>query len=265
MALPNHSHPNRIPLFPAPPSGSPVKPKLDDQFYKEFSRAIELSKADIRLRDASPHSHFNSNQPRVSSGHSDGGQWTSSGEGRASSEYLGRNGAQPVALPGQVMSDADPDPVRVWSQYAQAGVGQNSQNPAVERTKDILTDILLGVNRRVAAEAQSNPISARLYGIFVHRDFANAVRAQDLPGIGRDGVEQSFNGLGEIVRYGLDASIRTDIVLRDRSGRIIAIFDVKTGNAAMAPATAKRYRRHTQVGPEVPIIILHAVRGAGLW
>jgi hypothetical protein len=73
MALPNHSHPNRIPLFRAPPSGSPVKPKLDDQFYKEFSRAIELSKADIRLRDASPHSHFNSNQPRVSAGHSDGG------------------------------------------------------------------------------------------------------------------------------------------------------------------------------------------------
>jgi hypothetical protein len=199
------------------------------------------------------------------SGHSDGGQWTSAGNGGVSPDRAVSDQSAHFTSSNDVMSDESADQPTVWSKYAQAGIDHNSQNAAVERTKVMLTDILIGVNRRVAADARRDPISAQLYGINVHKAFADAVRAQDLPGIGRVGVEQSFNGLGEIVRYGLDACIRTDIVLRDRKGHIIAIFDVKTGRAAMTPATEKRYRRHTDVGPEVPIIILHAVRGAGLW
>ena len=102
------------------------------------------------------------------------------------------------------------------------------------------------------------------YGIRVHTEFARAVRDQNLPGIGKAGVEQSFGSDQEIKRYGYDGSIRTDVVLRNGSGDIIAIFDVKTGNAIMEPATEAKYRHHTKVGPDVPIIIMHAVRGAGL-
>jgi hypothetical protein len=164
------------------------------------------------------------------------------------------------------MSDETPDPPRVWSQYAQAGIGHNSQDPAVERTEKILTDVLLYANQRVIARLKGSPVAPWLYGIMVHTEFAHAVRVLNLPGIGRDRVEQSFNSLGKIVRYGMDGSIRTDVVLRDRSGdQIIAIFDVKTGNAIMEPATETKYRLHTKVGPDVPIIILLAVRGTGLW
>ena len=60
-----------------------------------------------------------------------------------------------------------------------------------------------------------------------------------------------------------DGSIRTDVVLRNEQGHIIAIYDVKTGNATMAPAKEAKIRAYTCVGREVPLIILHAVRGVG--
>ena len=52
--------------------------------------------------------------------------------------------------------------------------------------------------------------------------------AMDLPGIGKDGVEQSFK-LEDVVNYGVAGSIRTDVVLRDAGDRVMAIYDVKTG------------------------------------
>ena len=88
-----------------------------------------------------------------------------------------------------------------------------------------------------------------LYGVTVHAEFARAVRAKNLPGIGLDGVEQSFDWTG-FVRYGLDGSIRTDVVLRNKKGDIIAIFDVKTGNAIMTPAREAKMRAYTRVGRE---------------
>jgi hypothetical protein len=44
-------------------------------------------------------------------------------------------------------------------------------------------------------------------------------------------VEQSFDELGP-TGYGQPGSIRTDVILRNAQGVIIAIFDVKTGAAA---------------------------------
>ena len=264
MTLPRSGSSNRMPLFGAPPSGSPVRQKLDDQFYREFSRAVELAKADIRLRDASAHSHFNPNQPRVSAGHSDGGQWTSAGRGSAPSDSV--DGFPVNRLSDRrVMSDEDFDPPRVWSQYAQVGTPRTSDLATIERIQGILSDTLLSVNKRVSARVRGTSVAPWLYGINVHTEFAHAVRALDLPGIGRAGVEQSFDINGKIARYGLDGTIRTDVVLRNRNNDIIAIFDVKTGNAIMEPATEARYRLQTKVGPEVPIFILHAVRGLGLY
>ncbi len=120
--------------------------------------------------------------------------------------------------------------------------------------------ILIQVNGAVSA--RRDPLSARLYGVIVHAEFARAVRARNLPGIGTVGVEQSFDPDG-LARYGLDGSIRTDVVLRNEQRQIIAIYDVKTGNATMEPAREAKIRAYTRVGREVPVIILHAVRGLG--
>src|SRR5216684_5807028 len=120
--------------------------------------------------------------------------------------------------------------------------------------------ILIQVNGAVST--RRDPLSARLYGVIVHAEFARAVRARNLPGIGTVGVEQSFDPDG-LARYGLDGSIRTDVVLRNEQRQIIAIYDVKTGNATMEPAREAKIRAYTRVGREVPVIILHAVRGLG--
>ncbi len=48
----------------------------------------------------------------------------------------------------------------------------------------------------------------------------------NIPGIGKDGIEQSFS-LGDLVRYGLSDSIRTDALLRnDQTGEILAVWDI---------------------------------------
>jgi hypothetical protein len=64
-----------------------------------------------------------------------------------------------------------------------------------------------------------------------------------------------------LARYGMDGSIRTDVVLGDDDNKIIAIYDVKTGGATMRPARAVEIREYTKVGPDVSIFILHAVKG----
>jgi hypothetical protein len=84
-------------------------------------------------------------------------------------------------------------------------------------------------------------VAANLFGIQVHVDFGRRIKALDLPGIGVDGVEQSFS-LRDLARYGAVNSIRTDVYLRNRDGIPIAIYDVKTGNAKLSPARIKELR-----------------------
>jgi len=72
-------------------------------------------------------------------------------------------------------------------------------------------------------------MSVLFYGICVHRDFANAVRAQDLPGIGRDGVEQSFNGLGEIVRYDLTQASEPTLCCATEADGLLQYLTSKRG------------------------------------
>lgn len=48
--------------------------------------------------------------------------------------------------------------------------------------------------------SEMGPGSGNLYGFAVHFQFAKAVRELDLPGIGRNGIEESFS-LGDTVRY----------------------------------------------------------------
>jgi len=209
-------------------------------------------------------SHFNRDQPRVPAGHTDGGQWTSGGGGNV--RYPAALGA--VQGSGRlILSDVTPDGIRAWAQYAEAKDRDEVQNKTdadsaaeaalVERTTAILHYVVLLVSSVIARRPGS---SAQTYGTNVHTAFAEAVRKMNLPGIGQIGVEQSFDKDG-LASYGADGSIRTDVVLRNPKGVIIAIYDLKTGNAIIRPSRAKELRTLTGAGPDVPVMELHSVRG----
>jgi hypothetical protein len=101
------------------------------------------------------------------------------------------------------------------------------------------------------------PGSGPIFGIHAHLEFAKRVRALNIPGIRTEGVEQSFD-LGDVVRYGLEGSVRTDVVLRDRSGIPIAVYDLKTGNAKLTPSRVREIR--DAVGRrDIPVIELRYV------
>ena len=70
------------------------------------------------------HSHFNPDQPRVPKGHHDGGQWSRGGSGFQRLAAIG------AAQAGDrlIMSDASPDGIRVWTQYAEAKDKDEVQN-----------------------------------------------------------------------------------------------------------------------------------------
>lgn len=111
-------------------------------------------------------------------------------------------------------------------------------NDRIDTTSDRLLDIAQETIDEIG------PGSGKAYGILVHKRFADKVRALDLPGIGKDGVEQSFS-LGDTVRYGLDGSVRTDIALREgrtRATRVISVWDLKTGSARLNPRRVREIR-----------------------
>jgi hypothetical protein len=148
------------------------------------------------------------------------------------------------------MTDAYPEPLVSGAQYAQV-VQQNNailRNPRIDRTTERLLSILTETVESLGAG--SGPI----FGIQAHFEFAKRVRALNIPGIRTEGVEQSFD-LGDIVRYGLEGSVRTDVVLRDRFGTPIAVYDLKTGNAMLSPSRVKELRAAVGV-PNIPVIEL---------
>jgi hypothetical protein len=146
--------------------------------------------------------------------------------------------------------------VRPGAQYATTidlG-GKSSGDPRVDRTSKALEDILT----KVADEMPDG--AGPVYGIAVHFAFANAVRAAELLGIGRDDVEQSFDEK-KIVRYALDGSVRTDISLWDESHtKVIAIYDLKTGNATLSTARRLQLRSNVPGGFDAHVIVLRIRR-----
>lgn len=156
------------------------------------------------------------------------------------------------------MSDAYPEPLIPEAQYAQV-VQQNNailRNPRIDRTTERLLSILTETVESLGAG--SGPI----FGIQAHLEFAKRVKALNIPGIREEGVEQSFS-LGDAARYGAAGSIRTDIVLRDRSGIPIAVYDLKTGNAKLTPSRVREIR--DGVGrPNIPVIELRYVDGTAV-
>jgi len=236
---------------------------------------------------------YDPNQPRVPAGHSDGGQWTSVGGPHARAietrfepsdqrtfafdnsrdrvrsdvdgkrnfllaNYLGRvEQSDQASVEVQHIRSDGVETDSAWRQYAELGRLSKEDERAVEETTKFLSNVLARVNQLVSLRPG---LTARLHGIAVHTEFAAAVKALNLPGIGALGVEQSFHPLG-FARYGKRGSIRTDVVLRNTKGIIIAIYDVKTGDAEMRPSTKERFREYTKVAPDVQIFILRARRG----
>jgi hypothetical protein len=217
--------------------------------------ALRVKRALMRFEELRRKAGFNPNQPRVPAGNPGGGQWTRVDGGGTARVRLADAGG---ALPSPVMSDASPDPIIPGAQYAQTHITINPEALTGRSTIDDTTKTLAKTLARVVDILPEG--SGALYGIAVHTAFANAVRAQQLPGIGFFDVETTFS-LEDGARYGSKHSIRTDVVLRNEIGDIIAIYDVKTGGRGVDPARAAELRAKTRTGPEVPIIELSLRRG----
>jgi hypothetical protein len=82
-----------------------------------------------------------------------------------------------------------------------------------------------------------------------------------LPGVS---VETTFSIDRENAPFGFKGSIRTDAVLRNEIGDVIAIYDVKSGGARIELWRARELRTKTGAGPNVPIIEMHVIRGLRL-
>lgn len=98
------------------------------------------------------------------------------------------------------------------------------------------------------------PGRGSLYGTHVHTETANILREMNIPGIGREGIEQSFS-FGDLVRYGFNGSVRTDAILRnEQSGEILAVWDIKTGNERLYPSRVAEIRRNLNISDDIPVI-----------
>jgi hypothetical protein len=200
-------------------------------------------------------SHYNPNQPRVPAGHPDGGQWTSESGGAAH------------------ISAFQPTPT--WSELLTGGASGNLASPNVQQvvlhvdmsngmtgisTIDETTKALTEILARTFETMEWVGLSPARFGTALHVAFALQVRFAGLPGIGPGDVETTFS-LEPDAGYGSRGSIRTDVVLRNAAGEIIAVYDVKTGNADLSPRRVREILEKTQAAPGTPIIQLHLTRG----
>lgn len=174
-------------------------------------------------RDHERKANFDPNQPRVPANNPGGGRWTSLGgvQVTTSEDFL-------------------------------TGIS------TIDDTSQALSETLVGVMETMDFIPDSTP---QLYGMAVHSVFAASVRFQDMPGIGFWDVERTFSLEDNDPRYGLAGSIRTDVVLRNEQGEIIAIYDVKTGDRPLSHARADELRTKTRAAPNTPVFELNIVRG----
>jgi Phage portal protein len=208
---------------------------------------------------------YDPNQPRVSAGNSDGGQWTSeSVNGTSSNSTIdpglapdgsSNPGGQYAALDTNIRTDESDSEITRESnpRYATTLVvpepGAVTGNPVIDGTTVKLTALLVRVMNSLEGDASG--LTPQEYGRLVHEEFADDVRVAVLPGIAYDDVETTFpNG-----PYGSPDSIRTDVVLRNDDGDIIAIYDVKTGRG-LGRARVDQLRDKTGSADDTPVIEL---------
>jgi hypothetical protein len=244
----------------------------DDVSQERMKRLLSDSEAALRHALAFRHMgslrrialnrpHYNPNQPRVPAGNPDGGQWTSDSDDTGGIAAAEGHTQSISSQPGKLMNDGGADSINRKTRVASrtriiidpevvTGIS------TIDDTTMALTDTLARV---MDAVGQVPGISPQNYGKMVHTAFAAAVRLMRWPGIGFWDVETTFS-LIPGARYGSKGSIRTDVVLRNEAGDVIAIYDVKTGDADMSRARVNELLAKTRAAPGTPVIQMHVLR-----
>jgi hypothetical protein len=142
------------------------------------------------------------------------------------------------------------------SRYAATQVVVEQSAISSNQIVNATTATLIAILKKVMDGLERAPgMTPQLYGQLVHKQFANAVRAANIPGIEFDDVETTYSRDDPDAVYGSPGSIRTDVVLHDESGKIIAIYDVKTGKSGLTPARVKELLTETRADPTTTKVI----------
>jgi hypothetical protein len=223
--------------------------------------------------------NFNPAQSRIPAGNPEGGQWTGDGSGAGRTNSVTdavdndwQSGARYAAGPRLPRGPKD-GPISLPLHIPMPGAGStyragqvtivnNAQTglSTVDETTEKLRDILEKV-----VNSRGEGYGSK-YGTAIHKDFADAVRDENLKGVGRVGVEQTYgpDPNDPYPHYGSKGSIRTDITLRNDGGEPIAIYDVKTGDAALSAARVQELRGRVNASVKIPVIEMHILRGLSL-
>jgi hypothetical protein len=210
---------------------------------------------------------YSPDQPSVPAGNPDGGQWTSedeTGSSGNSSDFVDDKshvandmGTQYGALDTGTRTDATEaatgNETGVLPGNGYAALPDFRRFDLTGNDYIDLTSLKLSIIFEAVIEANppASGMTPQQYGTFIHLEFADAVRAAQLPGISSVDVETTFP---EGQQYGSPDSIRTDVVLRYTDGTIAAIFDIKTGASELSPARADQLRAKTQTPPDTPVV-----------
>jgi hypothetical protein len=213
---------------------------------------------------------YRPDQPRVPAGSREGGQWandssvisdaTPDNEWKPGARYAsGPRVPKDRLLPLHVPVPNSGDGARSTYRAGQVTITNNAQTgiSTIDETTEKLVKVLENV---VNSQPEG---SGPRYGTKIHTDFGDAVRAENLRGIGSKGVERTY-GPDPDSPYGSKDSIRTDVVLRNDIGDPIAIYDVKTGNARLGAGRVQELREKTGATLSVPVIEMHVQRGLSL-
>jgi len=116
-------------------------------------------------------------------------------------------------------------------------------------TEAVVDDLAAAANR---ASATMCPGKGPVYGTRVHSEFADEIAS-----LGRSDVFSEVSYLnGEVVPYGTRGSVRLDAVVGS-PGAPSAIYDLKTGSAALTPARIAQIRANLPAGfQDVPVLEL---------
>jgi hypothetical protein len=203
---------------------------------------------------------FNPSQPRVPAGSPDGGQWTEADGGTDPLPGAVRLADAGGVIGSDMMSDASPEPLIAGAQYALTQIEiQTDALTGIENIDDTTKKLTATLATAVDQVEYLPTMTPAQYGTAVHVTFALAVRIGDFPGIGFWDVETTFGPVG--AEYGSKDSIRTDVILRNAAGDIVAIYDVKTLGAKLSPSRIRELRQKTGVGLDIPIFELQVTRG----
>ena len=107
-----------------------------------------------------------------------------------------------------------------------------------QRAASKLTDVATSVLRRMG------PGRGPDYGTRAHKAFADAVNGTK---IGSNVIRTEVSYLnGQIVRYGTKGSARIDAGLYDKSGKLLQVFDLKTGGAKLTSKQVQHIQNQTR-------------------